>query len=218
MKGLNVNTNIVWPRIIAVLAALAAAPAIAAAQTPPPRSANQGGPMTVEQLETYYAVGPELRVTSLGDDTATLLGGNAGVYVGKILVGAAFYTAVNGEHHEGLTYGGGIVGWQPWASRRFGVDVRSLIGFGHGTTMQTFSVTTRDRRGSVVGTREATGLASSDLFIAEPQAGLLVGLTKNMRLNVGAGYRFANAEHVDNDRFSGATGSIALEIGHFFAK
>ena len=76
------------------------------------------------------------------------------------------HTAVNGEHHEGLTYGGGIVGWEPWTSRRFGLNVRSLIGFGHGTTTDTVTLETRDRRGTVVGMRDATQFASSDLFMS----------------------------------------------------
>jgi hypothetical protein len=84
---------------------------------------------------------------------------------------------------------------------------------GRGTTTETVTLTTRDRRGVIETPRDATRWVSNDLFVAEPQVDLLVGLTKHLALDVGGGYRFASAERVGGDRFSGASGSIALRIG-----
>ena len=199
-----------------VAAAALAAPAVAAAQSSPPTGANQGGPMIVEQIQQHFAFAPEYKVSKFGDTTAQLLGAHAGVFVAKsILIGGGLYTMVNGDDGRGLTYGGAVVGWEPWSAGKFGVDVRGLIGFGRGTTTDTVTLTTpvRDRRGVVLGTRQGTRWLTSDLFIAEPQVDLLFGLTKHFQLSIGGGYRFTNAEHVDNDRFAGASGSVALRIG-----
>ena len=199
-----------------VAAAALAAPAMAAGQSSTPTGANQGGPMIIEQVEQHFAVAPEYKVSKFGDTTAQLLGAHAGVFVTKsILIGGGLYTMLNGEDGRGLTYGGVVVGWEPWSAGKFGVDVRGLIGFGRGTTAETVTLTSvaRDRRGVVQGTRQGTRWLTSDLFIAEPQVDLLFGLTKHFQVSVGGGYRFTGAEHIDNDRFAGASGSVALRIG-----
>lgn len=210
--------NIVWTRAhlaLLAFAAVAAIPALAAAQTAQPGTINQGGPMTIEQVEQHFAIAPEYKVTDLDGFTGQLLGAHGGVFVGKsFLIGAGFYTMLNGsEGQHGLTYGGAVVGWEPWNSGRFGVGLRSLVGWGRGTTSETVTLTTRERRGATLSTHQGLRGITTDLFIAEPQVNLLVGLTKHLHLDIGGGYRFAGAEHVDNDRFSGASGSIALRIG-----
>jgi hypothetical protein len=87
------------------------------------------------------------------------------------------------------------------------------VGIGRGTTNETITLTARDRRGVIEATREASRWTTNDLFVAEPQVDVLVGLTKHLHLDIGGGYRFATAERIDRDRFSGASGSIALRIG-----
>jgi hypothetical protein len=91
--------------------------------------------------------------------------------------------------------------------------VRGLVGIGRGTTTETVTLTTRDRRGLLQGTREGTQWLRSDVVVAEPQIDLLLGLTKHLQLSIGGGYRFTSAERIDNDRFAGASGSLALRIG-----
>src|SRR5205085_1743342 len=51
-------------------------------------------------------------------------------------------------------------------------------------------------------------------FVAEPEANVIIGLTKNVRLTAGAGYRFIGTrERGRRNELDGATGSIALQIG-----
>jgi hypothetical protein len=203
--------------IVAVVALVA--PAVAAAQSTPPTaanqgSANQGGPMIIEQVEQHFALAPEYKVSKFGNSTAQLVGAHAGVFVTKgILIGGGLYTMTNGEEGRGLTYGGVVVGWEPWSVGRIGVDLRGLVGMGRGTSSETVTLTTRDRRGLIQGTREGTRWLTSDLVVAEPQVDLLFGLTKHLHLSIGGGYRFTSAERVDNDQFAGASGSVALRIG-----
>jgi hypothetical protein len=209
-----VTFNIVWTCTIAAIVGLATAPTIASAQTTPPSPVNQGGPMVVEAVEQHYAIAPEYKVSNFDGTTAQLVGAHAGVFVTKtILIGGGLYTMTNGSKGRGLTYGGAVIGWQPWSSRRVGLNLRGLVGMGRGTTTETVTLTTRDRRGVIEATRAATRWATNDLFVAEPQVDLLVGLTKHLALDVGGGYRFATAERVSRDRFSGASGAVALRIG-----
>jgi hypothetical protein len=203
-------------QLIAVAVAVAAAPAIAFAQTSPATTVNQGGPMTIEQAEQHFEFSPEYKVSKFGDSNAQLVGAHAGVFVTKsILIGGGLYTMTNGSEGRGLTYGGVVVGWEPWSSAKVGLNLRTLVGVGRGTTTETVTLTTRDRRGAIQGTREGTRWLASDLFVAEPQIDLLVGLTKRLHLAVGGGYRFANAERAGDSRdlFSGATGTIGFRIG-----
>jgi hypothetical protein len=198
---------------IAAIVMVGAMPSVTTAQTSAP-PVNQGGPMTIEPIEQHFSIAPEYKVSQLNGTTGQLLGGHAGVFITKnILVGGGLYTMLNGEHHEGLTYGGGLIGWEPWSTAKVGVDLRALVGYGSGTTSETVTLTTRDRRGLVQGTVQGSRFLSSGLFIAEPQVDFLMGLTKHLRLSVGGGYRFAMADHVDNDLFSGASGTIALRFG-----
>ncbi len=111
--------NIVWTRILVAAAGLAAAPTIAWAQTTPPLPVNQGGPMVVEAVEQHYAIAPEYKISDFDGTTAQLVGAHGGVFVTKtILIGGGLYTLVNGSEGRGLTYGGAVVGWQPWSSRK----------------------------------------------------------------------------------------------------
>ena len=98
----------------AVAAAIAlAAPSMAMAQDASQAQVNQGGPMTVEAVTQRYAVAPEVKASSFDGTTGVLIGGHGGVLVGsRFLVGGGLYTLVNGSRGRGLTYGGGVVGWQ----------------------------------------------------------------------------------------------------------
>lgn len=209
------RNNIVWTgRLLSAVALFGLSIAPAFAQTAPPMPVNQGGPMTIEQSEQRFAISPEYKVSDFDGFTGQFVGAHGGTFVGKsFLVGAGLYTMVNGEDRRGLTYGGAVVGWEPWSSGRIGVSLRSLIGLGRGTTTESVTLTTRDRRGATIGTRDATRWLRSDLFVAEPQVDLLVGLTKHIKLDIGGGYRYAHADGLDDKRFSGAGGTVALRFG-----
>jgi len=187
-------------------------PVLAAAQTSG-TSPDQGGPMTLEQVQTRGAITPEYKVSDFDGTIAQLVGAHGGMFVTpNVLVGAGFYTQVNGSHGRGLTYGGGVVSWQPWTSGRFGLNLRTLVGFGSGTTSDTVTVTERDRHDGLQNVTLVRRL-SSDFFVAEPYADVLFRLTRHLQLGVGAGYRATNPSHTDSDRFNGATGAVTLQIG-----
>jgi len=196
---------------VVVTAIALAAPSLARAQDVSQAAANQGGPMKVELVTEHYAIAPEVKITDVDGTTGALIGGHGGVLVGKrLLVGAGLYTLANGSGGRGMTYGGGVVTWQWFDSHTFSGSVRGLVGLGSGTATQTLALTDRQGR-SFTQTR----LFSSDFFVAEPQADLLIRLTRHLRLAVGAGYRLTNADLRLNDRrvFDGASGSLALRIG-----
>jgi hypothetical protein len=195
----------------AMAAIVMAAPSIAAAQnsTSGGTAANQGGPMVVEQVVQHYAIAPEVKVSNFDGTTGVFVGGHGGVLIAnRFLVGAGLYTLTNGSRDRGMTYGGAVVGWQWWSGGLFSGNIRSLVGAGSGTIAQ--DVTLTDRAGRSL---QRSHLLSSDFFVAEPQADLLLRLTKHLHLDVGGGYRFSNAGHGNNDHFSGASGSLALRIG-----
>jgi hypothetical protein len=203
-----VTSNFFVSRIVVAALALGL-PAIASAQGTSPAPASQGGPMVVEQVTQRYAFLPEVKVAAFDDSTVTLIGGRGGVLVGsRLLVGAGLYTLVNGDRGRGLTYGGGMVDWQWWNGRLFSGTVGGLVGAGSGTAAQTFSVTDRAGRSF-----RQTRFLSSNLFVAEPRADVLVRLTKHLHLDVGAGYRLTSAARGQGDTFRGTSGSVALRIG-----
>ena len=165
--------------------------------------------MAVEQVTQRYAIAPEVKASKFDGTTGLLVGGHGGMLIGKsFLVGAGLYTLANGERGRGLTYGGGIVGWQWWNGGLLGGTVRALVGAGSGSTAQTLTFTDRAGRSF----REARFL-QSDFFVAEPQADLLVRLTSHLHLGVGAGYRLTSGGRGQTGGFSGASGSLTLRVG-----
>jgi hypothetical protein len=203
--------------------ALGVAPATAVAQGTAGTPASQGGPMVIEQGHLRLAVAPEFKVSKFDGSTAQLAGAYGGWLVSdSLLVGGGIYSLTNGSRARGLTYGGAVVGWQPWSDRLFGLSVRGLVGAGQATFADTISFADSDGRELVRDTRMlSTSVVGSTvkvarsrgLFVAEPQVDLLVRLTKHLHLDVGGGYRLVGASNISDDRFRGASGSIALRIG-----
>jgi hypothetical protein len=197
-------------RLIAIAAALGAAPTIAAAQSSPQTPVSQGGPMTIEEAQQGFVIAPEFKVSRFDGSKAQFAGVYGGVTVGRgFLLGGGIYTRTNGSRNRGMTYGGAVVGWQLWSDQPVGLSLRGLFGPGRGTSTQTITLTDMDRHTVVSQTRAF----SSDFFVAEPQADLLFQFTKHLRLDIGGGYRLTSRSRFNNDRFSGASGSVALRIG-----
>jgi hypothetical protein len=210
--------------------ALGAVPASALAQeTAGTRGTpvNQGGPMAIEQEHVRLAVAPEFRVSKFDGSTAQLAGAYGGWLVGRsLLVGGGIYSLTNGSRYRGMTYGGAVVGWQPWGEGPVGLSVRSLFGVGRAKVADTVSFADaefpdffdgngRNSKAPILPST-VTVARSVDLLVAEPQVDLLVRLTKHLHLDVGGGYRLVGASHnsgISDDRFRGASGSIALRIG-----
>jgi hypothetical protein len=196
-------------RRVLAAAVLLTAPSLARAQDASQTPSNQGGPMTVELVTERYAIAPEVKFSNVDGTAKALVGGHGGILIGsRLLVGGGLYTMANGSRGQGLTYGGGVVGWQWWNGTILAGNIRGLVGLGQGTTSQQLTLT--DRLGRSVN---QTRFQSANFFVGEPQADLLIRLTKHLHLDVGAGYRLTHADRGLSDRFNGATGSLALRIG-----
>jgi len=199
------------------------APVTVTGQTTTSSASNQGGPMVIEQEHLRMAIAPEYKVSKFDGTSAQLAGAYGGWLVGhSLLVGGGLYTLTNGSRSRGLTYGGAVVGWQPWSGKWLGVNVRGLVGPGRATVSDTITFADRDTRElfrnarvltSTVSPTTVTVARSSDVFVAEPQADLLFRLTKHLHLDIGGGYRLVSGSHISDDRVRGASGGISLRIG-----
>jgi hypothetical protein len=202
---------------------------IAAAAQPPANPPAFSGPMEIEQLHDGFAVAPEFKISTIDGRSAQLAGAFGGWMVDNtLLIGGGGYWLTNRSSNRTMGYGGAVVEWLEWTGRPVGLSVRGLIGLGEATLANTVTVTTygagsRDEPynphfpvprplPTPVTTTVSVGIGH-EFFVAEPQANLLINISRRMRVNVGVGYRaIGGTEGIDN-RLRGATGSIALELG-----
>ena len=137
------------------------------------------------------------------------------------------YWLANQSRDREMAYGGLIVQWLARTNERFGFSAKGLVGGGRATLSSSLSdilpLSDRDRR-SLGRIDQDDDLNRSrltdsrlrfreDFFVAEPEVGLLVRLTKRLRLTGGAGYRFTAGEGRNDTRLHGAVGSVGLQIG-----
>ena len=197
-------------------------PIAATAQTTPSQ-----GPMIVERVHSGFLVAPDFKITEVDGKTSELAGGYAGVLTGdKIFIGGGGYWLANQSSDREMAYGGLIVQWLARTDERFGFSARGLVGGGRATLSSSLSdilkMSDGDRRS--LGRINQDDLNRSRLvdsrirfreefFVAEPEVGLLVRLSKRMRLTAGAGYRFTAGEGRNDNRLYSAVGSVGLQIG-----
>jgi len=212
--------------------------ASARAQAPTPTSSDPPagqGPLIVERIPSGWVVSPDVTITEVNKQAATLVGAYGGWLSDRTwLLGAGGYWLANNTHDFSMAYGGIVTQYLVRSDRRIGFGVKGLVGGGDAT----ISASYRDVYGTPIDTRPDivfghghrpghggprppstpitpdTKLAFNEaFFIAEPQAQLLWNLSPRVRVTFGAGYRFtAGAEDV-NDRISGPIGSISVEFG-----
>jgi hypothetical protein len=183
------------------------------------------GPMTLERVQSAWAITPDFKVTDFDGGTKNLAGAYGGfVYDSTILFGAGGYWMTNGSRDRDLQYGGAVVEWLERADRPLGFSVRGLLGGGTarlpGTVTRIVQPTPRfDRDGRRIvpsggpTTTVVPVVFHDDFFVFEPQANALVRLTRLMRLNVGVGYRLTDGGRQVDDRLRGVSGSLGLQIG-----
>ena len=182
------------------------------------------GPMIVERVHNGFLVAPDFKVTQLDHRVSEL----AGVYAGWLadqtfFIGGGGYWLANRSHDRRMAYGGLVVGWLAGTDRRIGFGAKGLVGGGRATLTGSLAdfYDPRDERGGpmpiLVPIPDTRVRVRQDFFIAEPEANLLVNLSKHLRLTGGVGYRFIGGERgfrrSTRDRLRGATGSVALQIG-----
>ena len=183
------------------------------------------GPMIVERVHSGLLVAPDFKITDFDKRASELAGGYAGWLTDEtFFIGGGGYWLANQARDRKMAYGGLVVQWLTRGNRRTAFAAKGLIGGGRatlGTTgSQAFDL--RDVRGLQFDQRDldrfARGLGNSrvrfreDFFVAEPEVDVAIRLTRRLRLAAGAGYRFTVTEGRDDRRFSGATGSLALQI------
>lgn len=227
-------------RAVLAAAALAAAlPLTASAQTAadatqPP--VNQG-PMTVERIHSGFAAMPEVKITDFDGKASGMIGGSAG-YVAEeafFIGGGGYWMATDRSHSRELAYGGFVMQWFVLNGDRFGVSGKVLLGGGEATTPQTVTQVvglpgprelgqlTQAQYNDLVRVHTVTttiGLRQ-DFFVAEPEVTARLAVARHVRLTVGAGYRFAGngwwwhyyGGGGHNDRVSGASGTVGVQIG-----
>jgi hypothetical protein len=203
-------------------------PIAATAQTTPGGAAPASqGPMIVERVHSGFLVAPDFKITEVDKKTSELAGGYAGwVIDDTIFVGGGGYWLANQTRDREMAYGGLIVQWLARANERFGFSAKALVGGGRATLSSTVSDILRlsDNDRTSIGRIDQDDLNRArianasvrfrqDFFVAEPEVGVLLRLTRRLRLTGGAGYRFTAAEGRNDNRLHGAVGSVGLQIG-----
>jgi hypothetical protein len=201
-----------------------APPAFAQDQQTTPQATQ--GPMTVERITGGFMIAPDFKVTRFDHHTSEM----AGVYGGwlsdrTLLIGGGVHFLTNGNRDRRLAYGGLMIGWMSDATRPIGFGVRGLVGGGEATLLEPVQIAFfPDVRDPRTAPRPQPTITTADVrvhdgfFVAEPEANVVVNLSRNIRVTGGIGYRLiGNSRHFDitnpTDRLRGPSGTISLEIG-----
>jgi len=202
--------------LIACLVPLSAAAQPAGSTTPLTQ-----GPMIIEPIHSGWLVAPDVKVTEVDRKTSELVGGYAGwLSEQRLFIGGAGYWLANGNGRE-MAYGGVVAQCLVWSNSRFGVSAKGLLGGGQASVTDTITVRVPEVRtnGRVVtpaSTVSQQVRVHDGFAVAEPEAQLSIRLSKQLRLAVGAGYRFTGSDRRGDfrgDRLDGATGSVSLQVG-----
>jgi hypothetical protein len=221
-----------------VCAVLAAAPAPVQAQERQPAAPPdpQASTMQVTPLKRGWLVAPDVKITRVDDEAATLVGGYVGwVTDGAFLVGAGGYWLADGSDNREMAYGGLVLEWLARTDRRIGFGARTLLGGGTATIGFSYAellgpmapvafVGPPVRFGHHGGGRPGHGFDPGDLtgrtwrvgenfLVAEPQANVLLTVTDWMRIDAGVGYRLIGGTSLLDDRLGGVSGTIAVQFG-----
>jgi len=223
MLGTLIDTG---TRAAAACLLVVLAPLAAAAQSgAPPATPQNQGPMTVERVKSGFLVAPDFKVTEFDHRVSGLAGAYAGWLSDRtFFLGGGGYWLANRSRDREMAYGGLVVGWFAGADRRVRFGAKGLIGGGQARLVSSFGIFDDDdhdvrrldvdsRSTAIVIPLPRNVRVRDDFFVAEPEATVIVGLTRHFRLTGGAGYRLIGGARGTRDRLEGATGSIALQIG-----
>jgi len=221
---------------MAAAAQTTADPSIADDQAAGARPATSQGPMIIEQIHNGFLGAPEAKVTQFDNRAEGMIGGSAGwVFEEAMFVGGGGYWMVQSGHSDReLAYGGVVLQWFVHNGSRFGWSARVLAGGGEatlpGTVTQIIYPPVPDPR--IVPPRpipppqlRTVNIRVREGFVvAEPEVNARIGLSKHVRLTIGAGYRVTGSDRrfrdgFDGDgfdrtnRINGATGTLGIQIG-----
>jgi hypothetical protein len=219
--------------IIASLPLTAAAqPANDDTQPPPPPTSQ--GPMIVERIRSGFMFAPDVKLTEFDKKASGLIGGSAGWVAQEtfFIGGGGYWMPSERSDDHRLAYGGLVMQWFVTGGDRFGLSAKALVGGGGATLPQTVTqivglqnrelerLTPAQRDDFIrAHTVTTTVRVREDFVVAEPEVNARLGLTKHVRLTLGAGYRFAGDDwwrrrgFDSRARISGAVGSLGVQIG-----
>jgi hypothetical protein len=178
--------------------------------------------MIVERVKSGFLVAPDFKVTEVDHSTSELIGAYAGWLEDQtFFIGGGGYWLANGAGNRDMGYGGLVVQWFVRAKDPIAFSVKGLVGGGWTEASTTISrpipVDFRGGRGdSRPGTPTITTArfrTETGFFVFEPEANMLIRLTRGVRLAAGVGYRLIDAEYGDESRLRGVVGSIGVQLG-----
>ena len=186
---------------------------------PSPAHAQGQGPLTLLPLENRIIIAPDVKITDINGATGTMIGGYSGIEIDKrFFAGGAAYWLADADDAAEMFYVGFLAGWQVVNNEWFHLGARGLLGVGEATAYfnTSYPVPIRgDFRHGGGGYTVVYGRAgwNTGIFIAEPEVRAEIGLSPQLRIGLGVGYRFVGADAWLGDRLDGVTGSISLQIG-----
>ncbi len=186
-----------------------------------------GGPLVLQPSGDGPVFAPDVKVGKFGSDSGVLVGGYGGVLVDdKLLLGAGGYWLVDhgwDDPVSGMGYLGFVTAWTIPASKTIQAGLRGLVGFGQASLTDTYTYSARPdypdpRQGAPAHSPGGTYQMQfwDDFFVFEPQASVLIHLTRGVAIDASAGYRLVEGTSHYNNRLSGASGSIAVRFGPHF--
>jgi hypothetical protein len=182
------------------------------------------GPMTIERVHSGVLVAPDAKVTRIDGRTSELVGGYGGWLTDKtFFIGAGGYWLANGSRDRRLAYGGLVLQWMARGDQTIGYSLKGLIGGGESTLSRSVTLPVRfpDARlvdGRIDALRQPQSITTSvrtrqGFFVAEPEADVVIRITKTLHLTAGAGYRLIAAERGNDQRLRGPVGTVGLQVG-----
>jgi hypothetical protein len=192
----------------------AAPPALAQDQTP------SQGPLQLLPIENRVIFAPDVKITQINGATGELVGAYGGIEIDNhFFLGGAGYWLAEADHKADMFYVGALLGWQFVNTERFHIGGRGLVGFGEATAYDTaYPVDVTPHHGGYYpghgyGYGYGYGAWYSAMVIAEPEVRAEIGVSHQIRIGLGLGYRVTSAENFYGRQLNGVTGSVSVQIG-----
>ncbi len=184
-------------------------------------------PIVVQRISDQFFLGPEYKLTDMNGRTGQLVGATGGVLMQEVfLIGGSVYHLVNGPTDWELTYGGFVFGIQSQPEKPIRFGARSLIGFGTGSNITTYSYPVQQfpmPYGGMYDSHHYPGYPGyptnglvhyeENFFVFEPQGDLLFAISDKIRFGVSGGYRWTDSSDYFQHAFNGVTGTFSLQVG-----
>jgi hypothetical protein len=181
------------------------------------------GPMVVTRVQSGFLVAPEFKVTNFDNKVSGLAGFSAGwLHDQTFFIGGGAYFLTDWSSTRELGYGGLVLGWSLFPEERVGISLKGLIGGGIATRASTIIYPAPPLRPYPINNHfnpyppigsTVNAIFYDDVFVTEPEMSVVVKLRPNLRLTGSIGYRVTAGGADLSTNVSGATGSVALQIG-----